>query len=212
MINEQPPAGTALTTATPVEERRVLKLPLIPGLTELESLTRGTLRPTTGGARVVDQLTHRNSDLDITTVARELTRAAEVVADGNLTGLQMMLATQARTLDLVFYSFAVRAGNATTEEGRDQCLRLALKAQSQSRSTVESLAAIQHGPAIFARNANINHGQQQVNNGVPAPAGAATAPAPAPVTEPRTLLPPARMRARKNKVAHPAKRTIGVRQ
>lgn len=41
-----------------------------------------------------------------------------------------------------------------------------LKAQSQCRATLETLAAIKVGPAIFARQANIAHGPQQVNNGV----------------------------------------------
>jgi len=50
-------------------------------------------------------------------------------------------------------------------------LRLALKAQAQSRATLETLAAIKNPPVVFARQANINHGgQQQVNNGT-APAG-----------------------------------------
>jgi hypothetical protein len=45
-------------------------------------------------------------------------------------------------------------------------LRLALKAQSQCRATVETLAAIKNPPVVFARQANINNGgQQQVNNG-----------------------------------------------
>ena len=48
-------------------------------------------------------------------------------------------------------------------------LRLALKAQAQSRATAEALAAIKQGPVVIARQANIAHGPQQVNNG-PAPA------------------------------------------
>jgi hypothetical protein len=45
-------------------------------------------------------------------------------------------------------------------------MRLALKAQSQSRATVETLAAIKNPPVVFARQANIAHGPQQVNNGL----------------------------------------------
>ena len=47
----------------------------------------------------------------------------------------------------------------------DRYLRLALKAQSQSRATIETLAAIKNPPTVFARQMNVAHGPQQVNNG-----------------------------------------------
>jgi hypothetical protein len=44
-------------------------------------------------------------------------------------------------------------------------MRLALKAQGQCRVTLETLTAIKNPPAaVFARQANIAHGAQQVNN------------------------------------------------
>jgi hypothetical protein len=43
-----------------------------------------------------------------------------------------------------------------------------MKAQSQCRATLETLAAIKAGPVVIARQANIAHGPQQVNNGVAA--------------------------------------------
>jgi hypothetical protein len=53
-------------------------------------------------------------------------------------------------------------------EAADRYLRLALKAQSQSRATVETLATVKNPPVVFARQANINNGgQQQVNNEAP---------------------------------------------
>lgn len=47
-------------------------------------------------------------------------------------------------------------------------LRLALKAQTQCRATLETLAAIKNPPVIFAKQANIANGQQQINNVSPA--------------------------------------------
>jgi hypothetical protein len=47
----------------------------------------------------------------------------------------------------------------------ERLLRLALKAQSQCRATLETLAVIRN-PPVFARQANIANGPQQVNNGV----------------------------------------------
>jgi hypothetical protein len=43
-------------------------------------------------------------------------------------------------------------------------MRLALKAQSNCRTTAEALAAIQNPPTVFARQANITSGPQQINN------------------------------------------------
>jgi hypothetical protein len=43
-------------------------------------------------------------------------------------------------------------------------LKLALRAQNQCRATLETLAAIKNPPVIFAKQANIAHGPQQVNN------------------------------------------------
>ncbi len=44
-------------------------------------------------------------------------------------------------------------------------MRLALKAQSQCRATIESLAEIKNPrPVAFVQQANIAHGPQQVNN------------------------------------------------
>ena len=45
-------------------------------------------------------------------------------------------------------------------------MRLALKAQAQSRSTVEALAEIKNPrPVQFVKQANMTTGPQQVNNG-----------------------------------------------
>jgi len=49
-------------------------------------------------------------------------------------------------------------------------MRLALEAQNQCRMTLETLATIKNPPTVFARQANIAHRPQQVNNAM-MPAG-----------------------------------------
>lgn len=44
-------------------------------------------------------------------------------------------------------------------------MRLALRAQNQARMTLETLSNIKNPPVIYAKQANIAHGPQQVNNG-----------------------------------------------
>ena len=79
---------------------------------------------------------------------------------------------QAHTLDLIFNNLTRRAV-ANMQEGyvpvAETYLRLALKAQSQSRASIESLAQIKNPPVVYARQAYLANGPQQVNNGVAAP-------------------------------------------
>ena len=45
-------------------------------------------------------------------------------------------------------------------------MRMALRAQSQCRTTLETLSAIKNPPIVYAKQANIAQGHQQVNNGI----------------------------------------------
>jgi hypothetical protein len=51
-------------------------------------------------------------------------------------------------------------------------MRMGLRAQSQCRATLETLAAIKNPPIVYARQANVTTGPQQINNGAAAPAQA----------------------------------------
>lgn len=83
---------------------------------------------------------------------------------------EAMLVGQAHALQSIFVSLARRAVNQEYLKHYETYLRLALKAQNQSRMTLETLAAIKNPPVVFAKQANINqgNGNQQVNNGTQA--------------------------------------------
>ena len=53
--------------------------------------------------------------------------------------------------------------------GFDANMRMALRAQAQCRATLETLATVKNPPLIFAKQANIANGPQQINNGMAAP-------------------------------------------
>ena len=89
------------------------------------------------------------------------------VQSGNLGSAEKTLVAQANTLDAIFNELARRAALNMGEylNATEIYLRLALKAQSQCRATLETLAAIKNPqPVAFVRQANIAHGPQQVNN------------------------------------------------
>jgi hypothetical protein len=85
---------------------------------------------------------------------------------------ETLLTVQAHTLDAIFNELAQRAALNIGEylNACETYLRLALKAQSQCRATLETLAAIKNPtPVAFVKQANIAAGPQQVNNGATVP-------------------------------------------
>jgi len=106
--------------------------------------------------------------VDLTEVFRALQADGRAVKAGDLAGVEAVLAAQVVALNLIFGELARRAALHMDEhlDAMDRNLRLAMKAQSQCRATAETLAIMKQGPAVYARQANIAHGPQQVNNGV----------------------------------------------
>lgn len=47
----------------------------------------------------------------------------------------------------------------------ERVFRLAFRSQAQSRATIEALGALKNPPMVFAKQANLSAGPQQVNNG-----------------------------------------------
>lgn len=113
-----------------------------------------------------------HGEVSLTHLVASLRDQGEAVNRGDLTAAERMLSAQAVALNAVFAEMARRAALNMGEHlgATETYMRLALKAQSQSRATVETLAAIKNPPVVFARQANINNGgQQQVNNGAGSP-------------------------------------------
>ena len=94
---------------------------------------------------------------------------ARAVNRGDLTQAEAMLSNQATALQNLFARLAERAISCDTVVPFEVNMRMALRAQSQCRATLETLAAIKNPQQVaFVRQANIAHGPQQVNNGVAA--------------------------------------------
>lgn len=84
---------------------------------------------------------------------------------------ERMLLSQAHALDMMFASLARRAAShigCNMLAAMETYMRLALRAQNQSRMTLETLATIKNPPVVFAKQANIAN-NQQVNNGEAVP-------------------------------------------
>ena len=113
-------------------------------------------------------------DADLTSLVEELQTKFDVMKAGDLTSVEGMLYGQAMALQTIFTNLARRSAMNAGEyiNAADTYMRLALKAQSQCRSTLETLAEIKNPrPISFVKQANIANGPQQVNNGQATGAG-----------------------------------------
>lgn len=103
-------------------------------------------------------------ELDLQAIHDELSDKVRLVFSGDTRAAESLLISQAKALDAMFSALSCRALAQDYLEQFDTNLRLALKAQNQCRMTLETLATIKNPPVIFAKQANIAHGHQQVNN------------------------------------------------
>jgi hypothetical protein len=108
----------------------------------------------------------RALDTDINFVVAELERQCEKVSSGDMSRVEHILIAQMHSLDAVFNNLANRAHLNIGEypEATECYLKLAMRAQSQCRATAEALANIKNPTMVYAKQANIAHGPQQVNN------------------------------------------------
>jgi hypothetical protein len=124
--------------------------------------------PVVGGALTARSYSdHTFGHLDITESISVLQEQVDSVKCGDMSRVEATLTAQAHTLDAIFNDFARRARHNLTDhfEEAEVLLRLALKAQSQCRTTLETLSEIKNPrQATFVRQANIAAGPQQVNN------------------------------------------------
>ena len=141
------------------------------------ALVRSVTSPTVRGAVTTQAFSKAFGETDLQSLVNELGKQCKRVRDGDLARSESLLMTQAHSLDAIFNELARRAALNMGEyiNATERYLRLALKAQSQCRATLETLATIKNPPVIYAKQANIANGPQQVNNGYsPAPVSGET--------------------------------------
>jgi len=99
----------------------------------------------------------------------EIRQKVERVWAGDMQGVEAMLVGQAISLQAVYANFAYRAALQVGDPAgaTETYMKLALKAQSQCRATLETLVAIKNPTVVYARQANVTSGPQQINNGIP---------------------------------------------
>jgi hypothetical protein len=131
-----------------------------------EAIAKTLTMPEVGAAGTIRGL---NNIHDVNALTKILSKQTADVVGGNMTRPEAMLLSQAHTLDALFNSLVMKGLNQSHMPHYESFLRLAYKAQSQCRSTLQTLSDIKNPSVVYAKQANITNGNQQINNGVPAP-------------------------------------------
>jgi hypothetical protein len=127
------------------------------------AIARTVLRPTVQAAVTLREYGKAYGDLDLAGLMDALSEQTKAATDGDLGRAEAMLTSQAHTLDAVFNTLARRAATNMGEYlgACETYLKLALRAQSQCRATLEALAEMKQPRSVaFVGQANIAQGHR----------------------------------------------------
>src|SRR5206468_7188559 len=133
----------------------VVRVEARPGETAARTIARSFLDPVTIAGGTLTRLNNGDGDLDINACIAELHNHASDASDGKLTRPEAMLSAQSHTLDALFHALITKSlvnANEGYLSAAETYMRLAFKAQSQCRSTAETLAEMKNpAPVAFVR-------------------------------------------------------------
>lgn len=135
-----------------------------------EGYAKVALSPSVHAGAVVGQygsMLFGKDNMDVNCLDKALKESTEAINNGDMKAVEAMLYGQAVALQTMFTNLSMRAD---CQQGRldniEALLKLAFKAQNQCRMTLETLSNVKNPPVVYARQANITSGPQQVNNGL----------------------------------------------
>jgi hypothetical protein len=126
--------------------------------------------PELAAYRIIGMMQPKNiaDEIDAPTMLATLRDQVASMQGGDLAHAEAMLINQASALQAVFVRLSERAMEQAHMPNLEGFMRMALRAQSQCRATLETLATIKNPPIVYAKQANFAAGHQQINNGIPA--------------------------------------------
>lgn len=172
MTTKKATKATATTLTTAKHNPAVLPVKVRPDQEATKVVASMAVGGIAGNAMLVQRFSEWGLGKDMVSLEgciEALDSTAIATHGGDLKKAESLLVAQASTLNAIFCEMARRAALNLGEylNATDTYLRLALKAQTQCRATLETLAAIKNPPVVFARQFNVAHGAQQVNNAPP---------------------------------------------
>lgn len=161
-------AAKKKTTPPAKRDTNAIKITNDAGKSKERKLAEVKLSPiTSNSVTATSFLKPGMGEVDLSEAIKVINEKVGKVNAGDLTELEATLTAQTVSLDAMFNELARRAAANMGEymQATESYMRLALKAQAQCTRTIEVLAAMKNPPVVFAKQANISHGHQQVNNG-----------------------------------------------
>lgn len=162
-------ARKAKTKATDgMEPNNALQVEQSPEETGAEAMARKLLQPALKNAVAASGFTNKLlGDIEppgISDYANDVQRVARKASEGDLTMASRILAAQAVALDSMFAELARRSALNMGEylEASDRYGRLALRAQSNCRTTLEALAKLHQPREQTVRHVHVNEGGRAV--------------------------------------------------
>lgn len=116
---------------------------------------------------------YKKSSVPVEEIVDSLRDHAEAVNEGDVTLAEAILTSQAIALHAMFGDLASRAAVQTSLQARQVLTQLALKAQGNSRATLQTLVEAKNPRQVaFVKQTNVAQTQQVNNGSVPPPASA----------------------------------------
>ena len=134
----------------PTKKHRIT-LPLQAGKTRDEMMAKTAISPLFTASSTVRLYSHGTvGELDVTATINTLAEMTSKVHTGDMRGVETMLTAQAVALNTIFSELARRAALNMGEHlsATETYMRMALKAQTQCRATLETLAECSRRPNI----------------------------------------------------------------
>ena len=146
-------------------------IPLVRGKTDDETgreYAQMLTSPEVAACRIQRAMQPKNlaDEIDVPGLLATLRGHGTAVNAGDLSRAEAMLMNQADALQAIFVNLTERGLRREYLVHMEAFMRLALKAQSQCRATLQTLAEVKNPPVVYARQANVTTGPQQINNGV----------------------------------------------
>lgn len=155
--------------ADPMQPDNALHVEQSPDETGAQAVARKLLQPNFKNGAVASAFTHKMIGEEIelpglADFAREVQSIGSKAAEGDLAFVSRMLAAQAVTLDSMYAELARRAASNMGEytDASERYMRLALRAQTNCRTTLESLAKLHQPREQTVRHVHVNEGGQAI--------------------------------------------------
>ena len=141
-------------------------VPVVAGKTELETaerIAKLAVSPEMASQRVVaasERDKGLDQHLDIPRLMSVLKAESERLSEGKSEDVGPILANQAIALQSLFSRLTESALSQSHMSNIEAIMRLALRAQSQCRATLQTLSTLNKSPTVYARHACVAHNQQ----------------------------------------------------